>query len=578
MLSLFAFSYVFIAVFFSAFGLVIAFRGWQQKDNRLFMVWLFITAFWALACWRFHSIADHDQALFWARILAVSSLYIPLLLIHWTLHFLKLYKTKKYTRAVVWFSYMFVIFLTIIGFSPWHEYLVAGVAPKLFYPFWPERGILYTISIFYMYGGVGGYATYLLFLKYRQVRDNIEKKKQFFLVFMGTAVSFVSGATNFLLWFDIPVPPIGNALIPAIVCFHGYAIIKHHLFNVKAIAAEFITMLIWIFLFLRVIIAQTPQARVIDGFFFLLTVIFGTFLIKSVNNEVKQKEQLATLNSQLTDLNENLEAKVREQTKEIRRAYEVEKKARHELEELDKAKTDFILTTQHHLRTPLTIVRSALKSLLGRKEGDAYSKMDVAYIEKGDNATNTLVKLINDFLNISQMEVGKSLLNKEDLLLHEICEDVVSEMFDAIEAKRLSVKVRVAADARKIKISLDRKMIKDALVNLLDNAVKYTPEKGSISITGEIATHPIEKKKLYQLTIEDTGIGMTEEEQEKLFTRSFERGVRARELYATGKGIGLMVTKQVIRSHGGTIRAESGGRDKGSIFIIEFPIRNRKEG
>jgi signal transduction histidine kinase len=92
-------------------------------------------------------------------------------------------------------------------------------------------------------------------------------------------------------------------------------------------------------------------------------------------------------------------------------------------------------------------------------------------------------------------------------------------------------------------------------------------------VIGEITTHPIEKKQQYTLTIEDSGIGMTEEEQTKAFTRSFERGEKAKQLNATGRGIGLMLTKQIIESHGGTIELHSEGRDKGSSFTIALPVK-----
>ncbi|MFH1188289.1 MAG: ATP-binding protein, partial [bacterium] len=70
----------------------------------------------------------------------------------------------------------------------------------------------------------------------------------------------------------------------------------------------------------------------------------------------------------------------------------------------------------------------------------------------------------------------------------------------------------------------------------------------------------------------DTGIGMTGEEKEKIFTRSFERGSIAKEMNATGRGIGLMLTKQIVEAHGGVIHAESAGRDTGSVFVVEIPV------
>jgi len=102
--------------------------------------------------------------------------------------------------------------------------------------------------------------------------------------------------------------------------------------------------------------------------------------------------------------------------------------------------------------------------------------------------------------------------------------------------------------------------------------VKYNKEGGEIRVKGEKTRHPIERdKQIYKLTIEDTGIGITEEELPKLFTQYFERGKEAEKLYTTGRGIGLAVTKNIISAHNGRIYAESEGRGKGAKFFIEIP-------
>ncbi|MFH1188808.1 MAG: hypothetical protein V1652_03120, partial [bacterium] len=129
---------------------------------------------------------------------------------------------------------------------------------------------------------------------------------------------------------------------------------KNQLFNVKIIVTEILTITTWIFFITRIFFIQEAGGIFVDLFVTMILVILGVFAIKGALKEMVQKEQLFVLNTDLKDLNENLEDKVREQTAEIRKAYEVEKKARHDLEALDQAKTDFILTTQHHLRTPLT--------------------------------------------------------------------------------------------------------------------------------------------------------------------------------------------------------------------------------
>ena len=102
--------------------------------------------------------------------------------------------------------------------------------------------------------------------------------------------------------------------------------------------------------------------------------------------------------------------------------------------------------------------------------------------------------------------------------------------------------------------------------------MKYNKEGGEIKIKGEKTRHPIERdKQIYRITIEDTGIGISPEELPKLFTQYFQRGKEAEKIYTTGRGIGLVLTKNIISAHGGRVWAESEGRNKGARFVVELP-------
>ncbi len=107
----------------------------------------------------------------------------------------------------------------------------------------------------------------------------------------------------------------------------------------------------------------------------------------------------------------------------------------------------------------------------------------------------------------------------------------------------------------------------------MDNATKYNKNNGSITITAKTTTHPIERdKKTYQITIENTGMGIKSDELPKLFTHYFERSEEAKKIYATGRGLGLNIAKSIINAHKGSVRVESEGEGKGARFIIELPI------
>ena len=479
---------------------------------------------------------------------------------------------KKWQAAIFLFSAVFAL-----GISPF----LFKLDPNVLFP---NTAIPHTVgsALNPPWGIVTFAATFLTafiaFRKYR--RASKEDKGPFLSVLVGTVVTFILlMITQYLLlnvFGIIDFNFYGPLFLMPLVIGTGYAIIKHHLFNIKAVATEILVFSMWMFLLLRVFFESSLQDTIVDIVILVGVVVVGIFLIKSVLNEVHQKEKLAELNTKLdktnadlNDLNNNLEQKVAEQTVEIRRAYEVEKKARIELEELDKAKDQFILTTQHHLRTPLTIVKGYLQSILTQKT----TKLDpttTTYVVKAEESTERISSLVNELLDISQMEVGKSILSKTQVKIKTLVDSVLKELEAEIQKRNLSIKVNTEDGTA---LNLDEHKIREALVNVIDNAIKYNKPNGSLTITGVRMVHPIEKdRQIYKIVIEDTGIGLTSEELSKLFNQYFQRGKEAEKLYATGRGIGMAVTKNIIQAHEGKIYAESEGRDRGSRFTIELPI------
>ena len=156
-------------------------------------------------------------------------------------------------------------------------------------------------------------------------------------------------------------------------------------------------------------LAYSPRDTRIDIFLVVGLFVVGLFLIRSILSESKQKRLLAgvnkkldSANADLNNLNEHLEQRVAEQTVEVRRAYEVEKTARIELEELDKAKDQFVLSTQHNLRTPLTIIKGYLETMKDDKSISAKSK---APVERMVQAADTLSKFMNELLQITELNI-----------------------------------------------------------------------------------------------------------------------------------------------------------------------------
>ena len=253
----------------------------------------------------------------------------------------------------------------------------------------------------------------------------------------------------------------------------------------------------------------------------------------------------------------------------IERAYEIEKEAlgkeknvRKELERLDKAKTQFMMATQHHLRTPLTSMQGYLDLIFGGTYGKIPPKLKEV-LKKFQASTKNEVKIVNDFLDISQFQLGKSVvLLRDNVDVGEILKEAVGDV--EIEAKTKGIYVKAEIPKNVPKAKADEQKLKAAVYNIVDNAVKYT-RQGGVKVSVEKASGKI------KIAIRDTGVGISSEDKDKLFGKLFERGDQAQKIFTTGRGIGLYITYKIIQAHNGRIWVESEGKGKGSAFYIELP-------
>jgi len=283
-------------------------------------------------------------------------------------------------------------------------------------------------------------------------------------------------------------------------------------------------------------------------------------LLTSLANQASIAFQNAKLYNQVQDLSENLQEKVDIQTKELKKAYD-------ELKELDNAKSEFLSIASHQLRTPLTAIKGYVALLLGGSYGKITKKSKIP-IENINKSSERLIKLVNELLNVSRIEAGKMEINFEQVSLEEVINSVIEELKYQAESKKLYLK----KEEPKVlipKISIDKDKIKQAIMNVLDNAIKYTNKGGIIIKT---------KTDNSKITVEifDTGEGMTQEEIHKLF-KSFSRGSAGSKFFVDGTGLGLFIARRFIEIHGGKIWAESPGKGKGSAVFIELPIKTPKQ-
>lgn len=310
---------------------------------------------------------------------------------------------------------------------------------------------------------------------------------------------------------------------------------------------------------------------------FTLVIVYGYFFNKSTDKLIQANFNEREAKELLEDFNKTLQQKVDEQTKEIRqqkeeveKAYEVEKKgrrleekARKDLQRLDEAKSQFMLATQHHLRTPLTSMYGYLDLLLTGSYGKISQKVK-EILGKFQKSTKNEIKIVEELLNISKIQLGEDVVFLQpDVDIESILNEIIEDLKPEAEQKGIYLKMEKPGKLPKIKA--DQSKLKMALSNIIDNAVKYT-EKGGVLIKLETTDSQL------RVITKDTGIGIDKEEAENLFTRIFERSKTAQKMFTTGRGIGLFISAKIIEGHKGKAWAESEGLGKGSTFFVELPI------
>jgi len=226
------------------------------------------------------------------------------------------------------------------------------------------------------------------------------------------------------------------------------------------------------------------------------------------------------------------------------------------LQEVDRLKSEFLMITSHNLRTPLTIIQGYLEVLKSAELPDDVRKM----VEQIAVNVLRLLGFAEDVLTISTIETGNQNSWHETQEMRPILERIATDFDSLCAQKKLRFTPTIATDAW---VDLDRSHFQSAIWNLLDNAYKFTPEGGSISLTVTTTEDRL------QITVTDTGIGISALEMPKLFTK-FHRATGTLRYDYEGTGIGLYISKLIIEQHGGGITVSS-VEGKGSTFTIWLP-------
>ncbi len=234
--------------------------------------------------------------------------------------------------------------------------------------------------------------------------------------------------------------------------------------------------------------------------------------------------------------------------------------------EADRAKSEFISTVSHELRTPMTSIKGYADLLMLGMAG-SLSEQQKHFISIIRNNAERMVALVNDLLDISRIESGRIQLELRAVVIHEVIYQVISTLQGRAQNKGLTLEVQIPENLPAVWGDANR--VAQILTNLISNAIQYTPPGGKVTISA----HP--NRDMMEISVADTGIGISRENQQKIFDRFF-RADDPLVQETPGTGLGLPITASLVQMHGGQIWVES-ELGEGSIFTFTLPLASSRQ-
>lgn len=380
--------------------------------------------------------------------------------------------------------------------------------------------------------GFFGLALVVLTRRYRYLTTRSRRHIGFILA--GTYTSLLIGGTtnDILLTYGIfDYLWVGPAALIVWMSSIAYAIAKHHLFDIKVIATESLVVLLWVILLLRTVLSQSQTDFIINAAFFVAMLLLGMFLIRSVVKQVAQRELIMRQTEQLAQVNEQQEVLLHFISHEVKGYF-------------TKSEAVFAGIGEGDFgAAPPALATMAAHGLIDVRTGAAMA--------------------IN-ILDASNLKKGTISYQKSYFDFYQAVSRVLETLRPVALQKGLALDF-VHGDGKTCFLVGDETRIsRHVIQNIIDNAIQYTP-KGSVTV--RVDCDP----KTLRLSVADTGVGITSEDQSVLFTEG-GHGKDSLKVNVHSTGYGLFIAKQVVEAHGGTISAHSDGAGKGATFDVTLPI------
>lgn len=232
---------------------------------------------------------------------------------------------------------------------------------------------------------------------------------------------------------------------------------------------------------------------------------------------------------------------------------------------IERLKTEFVSLAAHQLRTPLAGIKWTLQTVLEEEEEAQIPEEVTSFIRKAYEANDRMVNLVNDLLNITRIEEGRYAYEPQKISIKNIIDTALMDYKESIKSRGIELNVNLPPKEEIPYIKADEEKMMLVVQNFLDNALKYTNE-GEIELKVEL----LENKQKIKVSVSDTGVGIPEDQKERMFNKFF-RAENVQRMDTEGSGLGLFISKNIVEAHGGEMGFHS-EEGKGSTFFFIVPV------
>jgi signal transduction histidine kinase len=523
-------------------GLLVFFNDKKKNTNKIFALLTFSIVTWIITNYLCDSPSGANYALFWNKITMAAGTLIGLSLFYFSLSFPREFqKFPKFWRySFLSITGIFIILTLFTGlivkkieFLDWGTNIIQGVG---FLPFTIWSSILIIVSAI------------ILILQYKgsQGIEKIQMKYLFLGLILFLFFGFIMGVVFAVITGNNELARYAPYSMIFFVGFSTYAILKHHLLAIRIIATEALVFLLSLIFFIETLLSKTLFEGILRGILLILVIYGGYALVQSVIKEIEHRKELQKLTKELENANEHLK-------------------------ELDQMKTEFISIASHELLTPISAILGYLSMILDEKLVPVDNPKTKKFLDNIYSSAKRLSKLVEDLLNVSRIEQGRIVVDRQAIDIAKAAKEVIAETMPKAKERKLTLEFEEPKETIP-KVYADFDKVKEILVNIVGNAVKFTKKGGvTISLTTS-RDEEIQGKRgpgnYVVISVKDTGVGIPKEEQKNIF-KKFSRAGRWATRDVQGTGLGLYVSKSLTELMGGKIWVRSAA-GKGSTFSFSL--------